>query len=70
MNQVSLSMPRKDLEGRLPIVYAGKPVEEWYRLYCQAALRVSELERILAELTRKRPIVVSSPVRPSDCGEI
>jgi hypothetical protein len=55
---------RKDLHDRLPIVYAGKPVEEWYRLYCQAALRVSELERVLAELTRERPIVAPPPERP------
>jgi len=34
-------MARKDLEGRLPIVYNGKSVEEWYRLYCEQ-IRVSD----------------------------
>lgn len=36
-------MPRADLAGRLPIVYCGKPVEEWYSLYCQASAKVNDL---------------------------
>lgn len=30
---------RADLGGRLPIVYNGKPAEEWYTLYCQEVLQ-------------------------------
>ena len=32
-------MTRKDLEGRLPVVYNGKSAEEWYTLYCQLLLK-------------------------------
>lgn len=38
---------RSDLVGRLPVVYCGKPVEEWYSLYCQAALRLQKAEALL-----------------------
>ena len=30
---------REDLRGRLPIVYNGKSVEEWYSLYCQEVMK-------------------------------
>jgi hypothetical protein len=38
---------RSDLVGRLPVVYCGKPVEEWYSLYCQAVLRLHKAETLL-----------------------
>lgn len=34
---------RSDLEGRLPVVYNGRPVEEWYRLCCQQSMRLDRL---------------------------
>ena len=40
-------MVRKDLEGVIPVVYCGKPVEEWYSLYCQAVLRLHKAETLL-----------------------
>ncbi len=43
-------MARKDLEGRLPIVYMGKSVEEWYQLYTQQALKIQVLEEELDKL--------------------
>lgn len=43
-------MTRKDLEGRLPIVYNGKSVEEWYTLYCQQALKNNELQQRIAKM--------------------
>ena len=33
-------MSRDDLKGRLPVVYNGKTVEEWYQLFCQESSRV------------------------------
>jgi Lar family restriction alleviation protein len=37
---------RHDLEGRLPVVYCGKPVEEWYSQYCQAVMKLSRLQSV------------------------
>ena len=34
---------RDDIKSRLPIVYNGKSVEEWYTLYCQQSARTAEL---------------------------
>lgn len=42
---------RADLEGRLPIVYNGKSVEEWYSLYCQEAMRADRLQKAVDEMT-------------------
>ena len=42
-------MSRTDLEGRLPIVYNGKSVEEWYTLYCQSELKSSQLRQHIAD---------------------
>lgn len=41
---------RKDLEVRLPIVYNGRSVEEWYTLYTQLALTTAREKTIRAEL--------------------
>lgn len=41
---------RKDLEGRLPIVYNGRSVEEWYTLYTQLALATTREKTVRAEL--------------------
>ncbi len=41
---------RKDLEVRLPIVYNGRSVEEWYTLYTQLALSTARDKTIRAEL--------------------
>lgn len=41
---------RTDLEGRLPIVYNGRSVEEWYTLYTQLALATAREKTIRAEL--------------------
>jgi hypothetical protein len=38
---------RLDLQGRLPVVYCGKSVEEWYSLFCQTALRLDKAHRLL-----------------------
>lgn len=40
---------RKDLEGRLPIVYNGRSVEEWHTLYTQLALATAREKTIRAE---------------------
>lgn len=40
---------RKDLEGRLPIVYNGRSVEEWHTLYTQLALETAREKTIRAE---------------------
>lgn len=46
-------MARTDLEGRLPIVYNGKPVEEWYRLYCSEAAAHNLTKYQLAQAKRE-----------------
>lgn len=38
---------RQDLNDCVPIVYNGKPAEEWYSLYCQAAM---DNDRLVAAL--------------------
>lgn len=40
-------MSRTDLDGRLPIVYNGKSVEEWYNLYWAASAETAKLKRHL-----------------------
>lgn len=44
---------RKDLEGRLPIVYNGRSVEEWHTLYTQLALSTAREKTIRAELVER-----------------
>jgi len=38
---------RHDLEGRLPVVFCGKSITEWYSLYCRSVLRLAESDRLL-----------------------
>ena len=38
---------RYDLEGRLPVVYSGKSIEEWYSLFCQETLRLHKATILL-----------------------
>lgn len=38
---------RHDLEGRLPVVYSGKSIEEWYSLFCQETLRLHKATILL-----------------------
>jgi hypothetical protein len=47
LNAEKAAKVRCDLEGRLPLVYCGKPVEEWYSMYCQAVLRLDRAEKLL-----------------------
>ncbi len=41
---------RKDLEGRLPVVYNGRSAAEWYTLYTQLALTTARERTKRAEL--------------------
>lgn len=61
---------RKDLEGRLPIVYNGRSAAEWYTLYTQIALQTAREKTIRAErvewLRNNAMFTCDSCVRHSD----
>lgn len=71
-------MPRKDLEGRLPVVYNGRSVEEWYSMYCheasthnttkyQLAQAKRELESLRARLNGARSV---RDIQGDDCVSV
>lgn len=47
LNADNVMKVRRDLEGRLPVVYCGKSVEEWYSLFCQTVLKLDNAQRLL-----------------------
>lgn len=55
-------MSRKDLEGRLPVVYNGKAVEEWYQLFCSTAKERNML-RLQLQHAKERIKVLEAKLR-------
>ena len=54
------------MTGKLPVVYNGRSVEEWYRLYCQEALKHDRLTRAVEEMFAMRVQVLDDD---SECFE-
>lgn len=56
---------RSDLEGRLPIVYNGRSVEEWYRAYCDETAKTRKLIEVLESIVKHQDVVGGSMAKHS-----
>ena len=63
-------MARTDLEGRLPIVYNGRSVEEWYKAYCAEALQNRKLIEALKAIVKHQDIVGGGMAKHSSTRHI
>ena len=61
---------RSDLEGRLPIVYNGRSVEEWHRDYCQETAKTRKLIEALEAIVKHQDIVGGSMAKHSSTRHI
>ena len=59
-------MNRDDLKGRLPIVYNGKTVEEWYSLFCQQTARKISQRKVIDEVTTELEVIAETIMFASD----